>query len=333
MQIITISRQDGSLGNEIAEKLSQRLGMQLILRSKVISEWMPEVADKYELHLLEESPKSYLNICKEGISFKEYIEKKLVEFTETTPSIIVGLGAQIIFNDNPNAIKVRIIASENVRTERIKSKYGFGDAEAKLLIQQTDKRHKKYISTLYGIEWSEDLDYDMILNTDRLSIEQCVEMIAFYSETKNSLHFTNTFGYEKVKTKKNKDIDKEVVFKHPAEEEFANILDMYGIEWEYEPKTFPVEWDVEGNVKKALSPDFYLVKFDTYIEITTMDQKYVTTKNKKVKTLRKLYPDINVNIVYKKDFHSLLERFGFNSVDEVDKFNKSENEKNILEQE
>jgi hypothetical protein len=74
----------------------------------------------------------------------------------------------------------------------------------------------------------------------------------------------------------------------------------------------------------AISPDFYLVKFDTYVEITTMDQKYVTTKNKKVKMLRELYPDININIVYKKDFHSLLKRFGFDEGDEISGFNRSE---------
>ncbi len=117
---------------------------------------------------------------------------------------------------------------------------------------------------------------------------------------------------------------KNVKFKHPAEEEFANILNMYAIEWEYEPKTFPVQWDAEGNVTMAFSPDFYLTKFDTYIEITTMEQKYVTTKNKKVKRLRELYPGINITIVYKKDFQTLLNRFGFSGKDEIDEFNRSE---------
>jgi hypothetical protein len=59
----------------------------------------------------------------------------------------------------------------------------------------------------------------------------------------------------------------------------------------------------------AFSPDFYLTKFDTYIELTTMNQKYATMKNKKVKKMRELYPGVNVKIVFKKDFHSLVERF------------------------
>ena len=321
MSIITVSRQDGSLGYEIAEKLSHRMNMQLIVRDTVISEWMPEVADNYQLHMLAESPKFYLTNFREGISFKDYIEKRLVDAAEKTPSIIVGMGAQVIFANHPDAIKVRIIASDKTRMERIKSKYGLGGSEAEKLMQQSDRRHRRYISTLYGIEWADTLNYDLILNTDRLSVDQCVELIAFHAEIKNSLLFSNKSDNNMpyIQKKDHKDVD----FKHPAEEEFARILNMYGIDWEYEPRTFPVQWDAEGNVTMAFSPDFYLTKYDTYIEITTMDQKYVTTKNKKMKRLRELYPGININIVYKKDFHSLLKRFGFGGGGAIDDFNRS----------
>jgi hypothetical protein len=105
------------------------------------------------------------------------------------------------------------------------------------------------------------------------------------------------------------DRNKTIVFKHPSEEEFAKILDMHSIEWEYEPRTFPTKWDSEGNVTQAFSPDFYLPRFDTYIELTTMNQKYVSEKKKKVSLLRKLYPGININIVFKDDFNSLMKRF------------------------
>ena len=83
---------------------------------------------------------------------------------------------------------------------------------------------------------------------------------------------------------------------------------MYHIEWKYEPKTFPVEWDSEGNVTLAFSPDFYLPRFDTYLELTTMNQKYVTKKNRKLKKVKELYPGTNIKIVYKKDFLELAER-------------------------
>ena len=74
--------------------------------------------------------------------------------------------------------------------------------------------------------------------------------------------------------------DGPIRFSHPAEEAFAKVLDFYMIEWEYEPTTFPLEWDDEGRVVTAFAPDFYLVEDDLYIELTTMQQRHVTKKNR-----------------------------------------------------
>ena len=86
----------------------------------------------------------------------------------------------------------------------------------------------------------------------------------------------------------------EVVFAHPSEEQFARILDFYQVLWEYEPRTFELRWDDEGNVLEAFSPDFYLPEQDLYIELTTMAQKLITKKHRKLRRLQELYPDINI---------------------------------------
>jgi hypothetical protein len=99
-------------------------------------------------------------------------------------------------------------------------------------------------------------------------------------------------------------------FAHPSERVAAQILDLYGVLWEYEPTTFPIEWDAKGNVISAFSPDFYLPAFDLYIELTTMSQKLVTKKNRKVRRLRELYPEVHIRIFYQKDFRRLLFKFG-----------------------
>ena len=105
----------------------------------------------------------------------------------------------------------------------------------------------------------------------------------------------------------------EIAFAHSSERVAAEILDFYRIRWLYEPKTFPLEWDGRGNVIVSFSPDFYLVDFDLYIELTTMSQKLVTKKNRKVRRLKELYPDVNIRIFYQKDFRALLARFGIAS--------------------
>jgi len=322
LAIITISRQDGSYGSEIAAKLSEKLGMRLILKDTVLNEWMREVTNDYQFRMLTESPKFYNNVMDCGLTYKEYIEGKLLSEAEKSPCVIVGMGSQIIFGGHPDALNIRIIASDSTRVERLRQKYGLGASEAERLMQQGDRRHRRYISVLYGADWNDVRHYDLVLNTDDLTVDMCVEIISEMAAMKDRI---KTTGEAPASPEPGPAIKRgEIRFKHPAEEEFARILDMYGIEWQYEPRMFPVKWDAEGNVKMAIKPDFYLVKFDTYVEITTMDQKYVTTKNKKVRMLRELYPDININIVYKKDFHSLLKRFGSGGEDEIDEFNRSE---------
>ncbi len=102
----------------------------------------------------------------------------------------------------------------------------------------------------------------------------------------------------------------EISFAHASERVAAEILDAYGVRWQYEPNTFPIDWDASGKVIRSFSPDFYLPDFDLYIELTTMNQKLVTKKNRKVRRLKELYPEINIRIFYQKDFRRLLARFG-----------------------
>jgi len=106
----------------------------------------------------------------------------------------------------------------------------------------------------------------------------------------------------------------EIAFAHASERVAAEILDFYRIRWQYEPRTFPIDWDGQGRVISSFTPDFYLTDFDVYIELTTMSQKLVTKKNRKVRRLKELYPDVNVKIFYQKDFRRLLARFGVSSV-------------------
>jgi len=96
-----------------------------------------------------------------------------------------------------------------------------------------------------------------------------------------------------------------VRFSHPAEEAFARVLDFYLIEWQYEPTTFPLEWNEDGRIATAFAPDFYLVEDDLYIELTTMKQRHVTEKNRKLRLLRELYPGVKCKLMYRKDIENL----------------------------
>ena len=99
-------------------------------------------------------------------------------------------------------------------------------------------------------------------------------------------------------------------FSHPAEAEFARILDFYGIPWEYEPHTFPLAWDEQGRVTEAFSPDFYLPQQGLYVELTTMQPHLVTKKNRKLRRFRELYPDVPIKLLKRRDIRGLLLKYG-----------------------
>jgi len=99
-------------------------------------------------------------------------------------------------------------------------------------------------------------------------------------------------------------------FAHPSEEEFARWLDFYGVHWRYESVCFALAWDEDGRVTESFTPDFYLPDFDLYGELTTMKQRLVTPKNRKLRKMRELYPDIRIKVLYRKDVQTLLFKFG-----------------------
>ena len=99
-------------------------------------------------------------------------------------------------------------------------------------------------------------------------------------------------------------------FAHNSERQFAKLLDFYGIAWDYEPRTFTLEVDRDGNPIQAFTPDFYLPAYDLYIEITTLNQKLVTKKNRKARRLQEQYPDVNIKVLYQRDYLRLLVRYG-----------------------
>lgn len=100
------------------------------------------------------------------------------------------------------------------------------------------------------------------------------------------------------------------VFAHPIEAEFAKLLNYYHVEWQYEPQTFVLTRDESGNIVEAFSPDFYLPGQDLYVELTTMKPKLMTRKNRKLRRLREMYPDINIKLFNRQDLRNMMIKYG-----------------------
>jgi hypothetical protein len=99
-------------------------------------------------------------------------------------------------------------------------------------------------------------------------------------------------------------------FAHASEAEFARILDFYEVRWEYEPRTFPILWTLDGAVVESFSPDFWLPDLELFVELTTLKQSLVRKKNRKLRRLRELYPDVRIKLFYGRDFRALMLKYG-----------------------
>jgi len=313
MAIITISRLTGSGGREIATATADALKFQFIDRKAmdvVIEQQFPVRTE--QLSRLKNDRKVY----------DEMVRSAIAEIAATHNVVILGSGGQFLFAHVAASLHVQIVAPLPYRIARIMRTAQVDRTQAEKLIEDRDREKETFLSTLYGKDWRDPAYYDLVLNIDHFSNDVALEIIVKAAQAKGieatAVQLPAELREEILTTKL--DIaqlahlepveDKLPEFAHPSEREFARVMDFYRIRWQYEPRTFPIEWDENHNVVKAFTPDFYLPDLDLFIELTTMKQSLVTKKNRKVRLLRELYPDVNIKILYERDYKNLIWKYG-----------------------
>lgn len=222
-----------------------------------------------------------------------------------------------MFKDFLPALHVKVIAPLKCRLDSVCKSYGLDEAGAARLIEEQDQDRQEYLRQIFGYNWL-DLDlYHLVVNTGILGLEEAVDLVVNAARNKSKtadfpvLSLNDSSQEQGLLNSQVQDATGNAPsFAHPSEEEFARMLDFYQIKWLYEPKTFPLEWDSEGNITVAFSPDFYLPEQDLYVELTTQKQKLVWKKNKKVRRLKEIYPQIKIKIIYGRDYRGLLQKYG-----------------------
>ena len=98
-------------------------------------------------------------------------------------------------------------------------------------------------------------------------------------------------------------------FAHRSEAEFAEILDFYGIRWEYEATAFPLTHHTDGRVASRFAPDFYLPDVNLWVEITTIRQALMRQKRRKLRRFAALYPDLRIKLLGASDIKALMWKY------------------------
>ncbi len=309
MGLITISREFGSGGETIARLVAEKT-LFLLVNKDTINKGLADYG-------IEEPDASLEKLATEEESdqfFQQYVEAMhdlIYDLAIRNSLVILGRGGSILFRDYPPALHVRVISQFTRRVQRIMKIYDLNSETAVKLVKEQDCNMRNYYRKVFDVNWTNLRPYDLVINTEKMGLEDAADLIiaayrihaepremrdsAVPAELENGI-FTAQAGEEEEK------------FMHPSEEEFAGMLDFYRIRWQYEPRTFLLEWDSEGNVMEAFSPDFYLPDQDLYIELTTQKPKQAWKKNRKIRRMKELYPHINVRLIDKRGFESLLKK-------------------------
>jgi cytidylate kinase len=178
MHTITISRQLGSLGDEVAKKVAERLGYQVVCREIInqaaIQCGAPELALAWidDLGILNIKPTP-----KERLAFLSAIQEAMDRLAEQGNVIIVGRAGQVILGNRSDVLHVKVIAPVTLRAKRIAHWQNISITAALTQVETSDSTRRNYLKRYYRARWDDPELYDLIINTARVNPDQGASMI------------------------------------------------------------------------------------------------------------------------------------------------------------
>jgi len=178
MGIITISRGSYSRGNEIAQKLAQKLGYECISREILLKASkdfnIPEVK---LLHAIQDAP-SIFDRLKEGKGkYTAFIREAFLEYVQKDNVVYHGFAGHFFTKEIPNILKVRIIANLDYRIKVVMDRENISEEKARQLIYNIDVERRKWSMYLYGIDTNASELYDLVLHIDNLGADDAIDFI------------------------------------------------------------------------------------------------------------------------------------------------------------
>jgi len=312
MALITVSGLAGCRHEEIARFAALRLKFELItearLRTMIADEFGSETAIPDKAYPL--------------------VIKSLLARLATRHSMVISAPfVESLFKNFPSVLRVGIIAPESQRIGYLMLDHRLDRPAAKQLLKHLELQGREERKKKLGRANAVQDSFDILINSEMFDSDPVSALIEAASlerglaehgllstNAESQIQFQVRLQLARYGVRPPAGVTlKRVPFSHPSEEIFANLLDFYRIAWEYEPRSFPVQWDAEGRPLVSFTPDFYLPEQDLYIELTTMKQSLVTKKNRKVKLLRAIYPHLNIQVFYQKDIQNLVFKYGLSA--------------------
>jgi hypothetical protein len=310
MALLTISGEPASRWEEVAHGAAQVLRFELVTEAR-LEQWIAE--EFGDTPIPEKAWRAAAVVILARLATEHHL-------------VIAVTGSEALFGPMPMLLRAAVVAPDARRVGNVMIEQRLERNEAAAALAKLDQEWRALRRGRVGRAIAVPESFDVTFNAENVDVAEIIEVlraaaaahglidqgllsaaaeaqIQFQTRLQLARHGIVPAGHARLRR---------AAFGHPSEELFANLLDFYRIQWEYEPRSFPLQWDKDGNVTEAFTPDFYLPEFDQYVELTTMKQAHVTRKNRKVKLLRAIYPHINIQVFYQKDFQDLVFKYGIN---------------------
>jgi hypothetical protein len=308
MALLTISGDPGSRWEEVAYGAAHLLKFELVTEAR-LNQWISE---------------EFGDAAIPDRAWKPAVVSILARMASVNHLVVAVAGAEGLFGPLPMLVRAGVVAPAARRIGNVMLDLRLERPAAAEVLLKLDEDARRLRRARLGRAKAIAEAFDIVLNAEHTEVSQMAEVLRAVVEsrrlTEHGLLSAAAEAQLQFQTRLQLARDgivpagraniKRAAFGHPSEELFANLLDFYRIEWEYEPRSFALQWDKDGNMTEAFTPDFYLPEFDLYVELTTMKQALVTRKNRKIKLLRAIYPHINIQVFYQKDFQDLVFKYG-----------------------
>ncbi len=178
MSIVAISATLGSWGNEIGRELGRVLAYEFADR-----EIIAKAAERFgegmmDLHrVTEEKPRFLERFSDDPHRYVTYVEAVILEMAARDNAILAGRGAIVLLSKLRHVLRVRVTAPEGVRAERVEQSLGLTREAAIDAVRESDRERGARVKFLYHVDWDDPLLYDLILNTERLTVERAAALV------------------------------------------------------------------------------------------------------------------------------------------------------------
>jgi cytidylate kinase len=179
MAVITLSRELGSLGTEIADTLCSRLGcskldkesLEVLLKKLGMTDPQASRDD-------ERRPTFWEQFTLEKARYLDFMKAAMYRYASEKDCVIVGRGAHIIFRGVPGTLKLRIIAPLKARVARLRERLGIDEPHALRMIHQSDHDRAGYNKYFFNAAWDSSADYDLVVNTEGVSVAETCDVVS-----------------------------------------------------------------------------------------------------------------------------------------------------------